>query len=582
MPAGSPITVWTYISAWLWRQLLLTAGILVTVLAFAAAVKFLAEGRLSPVDTLRFMLYSMPPMLEYALPFSGGLAATLTYHRFAADNEALACQAGGISYRSLLVPGLICGLVLALTLIGLTNRIIPTYLRRMQNMVTRDATRVLINSIRRGEAYSFGDGMLVYADRVEPKGPNEQAGAYQVLYLQGVLLAQLDKETKQVKAEGSARDAFAWFFRDTGPADDPGANPNSGSNSGRRGVTRITLVPRDSLGWVRDQFRVESDPPVITATVPSPIRDDPKFFGWRELRELRVYPERIGQIDIRRRQLATILAERAVIEDMDIALRSDGRLRLIDGLGRAVVLRAGGLEWDAQEKWWRILPPAAPGRADGRIAIDTILDDGRERSYKAARAWLRSLPRPESPGDALTFEIRLSEFSAQGASPEPGIGVQISEAGQFGDRTMKGIKPALDPLPRLMAMSSRALLDIAAAHLDAVPHDEVVRQPAEILREDIDELMREIVSKEQERIAMSVACLVMVLTGGVMAMRLRDSLPLVVYLWSFFPALAAVLTIVGGQQMVHEHGMVGLPLLWGGVGGLAIFTGLEYWKLRKH
>src|SRR5690606_21767810 len=96
MPAGSPITVWTYISVWLWRLVLLTAGILVTVLAFAAAVKFLAEGRLGPLDTLRFMLYSMPPMLEYALPFAGGLAATLTYHRFASDNEAVACQAGGV------------------------------------------------------------------------------------------------------------------------------------------------------------------------------------------------------------------------------------------------------------------------------------------------------------------------------------------------------------------------------------------------------------------------------------------------------------------------------------------------------
>jgi hypothetical protein len=160
--------------------------------------------------------------------------------------------------------------------------------------------------------------------------------------------------------------------------------------------------------------------------------------------------------------------------------------------------------------------------------------------------------------------------------------VQALEGGQFGDRTMRGIRPTPDPLAPLLDMNAAELIALAEAHLANVPDDKDVREPTDRLRGRIDELMREIVSKEQERIAMAFACLLMVLTGSIMAMRLRDSLPLIVYLWSFFPALIAVLTIVGGQQMVHKHGTIGLPLLWGGVGGLTLYTALEYWKLRRH
>ena len=65
-------------------------------------------------------------------------------------------------------------------------------------------------------------------------------------------------------------------------------------------------------------------------------------------------------------------------------------------------------------------------------------------------------------------------------------------------------------------------------------------------------------------------------------MRLRHSLPLAVYMWSFFPALAAVLTVSAGQQMVHQNGPIGLLLLWGGVGALALFTLAEYARLTRH
>jgi lipopolysaccharide export LptBFGC system permease protein LptF len=102
------------------------------------------------------------------------------------------------------------------------------------------------------------------------------------------------------------------------------------------------------------------------------------------------------------------------------------------------------------------------------------------------------------------------------------------------------------------------------------------------LSADVRNLFNEVMSKEHERYAMSVACLVMVLVGSVMAMRLRDALPLTVYLWAFFPALATVLAISGGQQLTHGNGLIGLPVLWAGVAALGTLALAEFARLRKH
>ncbi len=112
--------------------------------------------------------------------------------------------------------------------------------------------------------------------------------------------------------------------------------------------------------------------------------------------------------------------------------------------------------------------------------------------------------------------------------------------------------------------------------------DAFVSGPAEDLAKRLKRLEREVVSKRHERWANAAAGLVMVLAGALTAMRLGGSLPLTVYLWSFFPALLALVTISAGQQVTHRMGMGGLALLWGGVGILAAYAGAAFWTVRRH
>jgi hypothetical protein len=145
------------------------------------------------------------------------------------------------------------------------------------------------------------------------------------------------------------------------------------------------------------------------------------------------------------------------------------------------------------------------------------------------------------------------------------------------------LKLADDSVGQILSMGSYKLVDEAKARMEQKPVERTSLAPAmnELVRR-IKDLMREIISKEHERLAMAVACLVMVLMGTVMAMRLRDSLPLTIYLWAFFPALATVITISAGQQLTHGHGMIGLLVLWGGVAALGAYAMSEFVRLARH
>ncbi len=129
-----PITLWRHIAFEVWRVVFITALVLVCVVSFAAVVKFLGEGRLGPVDALRFMAVIAVPMMHYTLPFAAGFGATLAYHRMTADGEITAAHASGIGHRWVLVPAFLAALVLGVGLGYLNQQTIPHMLRASQRM----------------------------------------------------------------------------------------------------------------------------------------------------------------------------------------------------------------------------------------------------------------------------------------------------------------------------------------------------------------------------------------------------------------------------------------------------------------
>jgi hypothetical protein len=238
-----------------------------------------------------------------------------------------------------------------------------------------------------------------------------------------------------------------------------------------------------------------------------------------------------------------------------------------------------------------------------RIVVEQTIEGGRIRRQDATGAVLR-VPRasavdassagplasaagPDAAERArIAFTLDLFEVSAREADETGELIIPEGDeaaVGAMSEWTINQLTLADDPARKLLEQSTWKLIDEAGARAAARPADREVIAPALAeLNRKVGDLLREAFSKQQERFAMAAACLVMVLIGGVMAMRLRDSLPLTIYLWAFFPAIAAVISINAGQQLTHGYGPAGLLLLWGGVAALAAYAVVEFTKLARH
>lgn len=548
-----PLLIWRSITGELARILAITCLSLLAVISFAGAVKPLAEGDIGLADALKLTLLLLIPMLQFALPFAAGFASTISYHRMASDNEAIAGAAGGVSHRAILVPAFITGALLAIILGVLANNAIPTFLRRAEQLVHRDITRLLVAPIKRGMPIRLGNVDVYANDAIGPLPAPKGSGAIENVVLKGVVAVQSDKKSNDLNYYAAQR-VDVLLFEDP---DDPsatgvqlvgaGVTTNSAEGSGHQRVFSTKRVP------IRAQ-----------------LEDNPKFMSFAALHRLREHPRRLRAVDERARRLSASLVEDTMIESLRRTL-ADHHQGVLVRADRRVIIGADRLERDADE--WRLLA----GTPDARITITVRSADGADLTQWAARATLQLARTTQAPELGAEGTPRPLDLHLENVVTDPGAaGVERAE------QTYAGLVPVGVDTARWDDASVSALLAAARERARTSDIKDKITRDARNLRNRVEDLDREIESKVHERIAYSVACFVMVLTGAVVALRMRESLPLPVYLWSFFPALLAVITISTGQRLTHNQGASGLFLLWGGVAALVVYTLVEFARLRRH
>jgi hypothetical protein len=164
--------------------------------------------------------------------------------------------------------------------------------------------------------------------------------------------------------------------------------------------------------------------------------------------------------------------------------------------------------------------------------------------------------------------------------------VVVEEAGgQRSERAMfraANLTPAEDIVGSMLARSAPELLAEARESAWRSPPSMAFAAAMDDLERSIAKLGREVMAKRHERMAMAASCLVMVLAGAVIALRLSRRLPLTVYMFTFIPAVVCIVTISGGQQLTVQSGVPGLYLMWSGVLGLLVYTLLQFRALARH
>ncbi|MCC6284140.1 MAG: LptF/LptG family permease [Phycisphaerales bacterium] len=561
-----PMRLWRTLLVEQWKLLLITTAVVVTVISFAATVKPLSDGKLDALDVPRYILFAVPPMLAYALPFAACFSATMTYHRVAQDNEAIGMYAAGISHRSLLFPALISGLVIAAGLLALNDRVIPRFLRELQRMVTSDIARVIARSVEAGQPVKLGDWVIV-ADRAyvlpdPPEGVTAQARLTRVAALK-VGHSQKPNDLP-VDALGVSASADIWLFPAPEEAGGTAAYIGLGRTAARReGEVNLAL-------WDSAEFG-----PMV---LPDAFQNDPEFLTSSELLALRGEPERMEFITYRKRILAAHLAEPLTIEAIIDDLRSTGRVKLLGPPDSGQTLYLSGADLRQTPEGWSVIP--APGRAVELEEYRTLAQPDPDAPpvrevarWTVNRAYLEaSLGDPQRP----ELELRLRVRRAESAATE-GI------SGERLELRFEALRFETDFTNALAGLPIEDLSRHAQQRIDARAFGwEKLVLPRGGMINRWERLQREIVAKINERLAIAFSGAVMVVIGAIAALRLRSASPLPLYLVSFLPALLALIAINGGQQFAHRTSLSGLLLLWAGPVVPAIGAAIGYTRLRRH
>lgn len=551
-----PWTLWVSMTIELWRLVLLTTAVLVAVIAFALAIKPLASGQLGPAEAIRFMLVAIPPMLSYALPFASCFGATLAYHRMVQDREVLAAHAAGMSHLRVLAPAIASGLVLAAALSLLNAQVIPRFVRTMQEMVADDLARVIVSRVEAGQPVERRD-IILSAQTARLLDPAGMPGARSRLWLTGVRALLLDDQ-RMPAHELFAESAQVWIL--------PGGQDRElGEVPGQ-----VLIQVNNARGFAADGTEASMAMQTRSFPLPNAFRDDPQFLTTQELDALGATPERMNFIDWRRVDLAYHLAARLVLEQIGEDLGQGLSIRLeredasVFVRGCRLVERIGGNEY-------ALRPLGDMDRIEVEVRWQDAGGEQRLDGYAANRAVLRVDLGDDWRTRKLSLDLMLRNFAP------------IDLGGPGGTTTTRaqtewtGLRLPSSPEKDLLALGSDDLLARAGQWLARSPQDGELAYVADALDKRVDELAREVTGTRHQRVAMAMSCLVMIVGGAIASLRLRTGQALVIYCWAFFPAIAALVTISAGQEMVHRSGLEWLGVLWGGVAGIA---GLGVWGFR--
>jgi len=538
-----PSILLRHIVADLVRILLLTASVLVAVIAFGAAIRPIMQNLLGAEDLLPFVTQASVPMLQFALPFSGAFAATIVYSRLAADNEVLAMSAAGLSYRRVLMPAVVLGAALFLVMAVLVDAAVPRFWTSMQRLLTRDVTRLFVAAVDRREALVIGNTQL-YADDaiVTPFEDAEKTGGpITRLTLAGVAAVELGDDGRPT-TEFTAEFATVDVYRDNDSA-------------------YLKLLLRNATAYDSQEgalvFVPQAEPEAID--LGKGIRLKPKDLDFRGLMRVWNDIERYHGVAEPRARAAAALAAldswRAIVD----RLASDGAVRMVDAAGRRTYeIRNARVDGE------KLLP-----RAGENFELVELDRGSAARRAVVREATLRRDTRLRT-GDP-TFELVTNIKDIAGAD--------AGGTGRWPPR-ISGLRPSAlvardrsqATVAELAAEAQSSIGESAqGAGSDLAPAKAGVAKAARDMSEAVRLVRADIVARIVQRINQSLCAPLILILGAILAIRLRGANPLHVYMFAFVPAIANILLISGGEQMLRD-GTSALGILVASGGNLLVIA----------
>ncbi len=159
------VTLHRYIFRELMKIFLLTTFALSVILCLGSVLEPIQQYGVGPRQILNLVFYFMPVTLTFVLPVAALFASTLAYGRLAGDNELDACKASGISPATIVYPGIVLAIMVAIANLVLSFYVMPYFIQHAETSFKANAKNILFRNIqRRGFWRSPDNRFAVYAD----------------------------------------------------------------------------------------------------------------------------------------------------------------------------------------------------------------------------------------------------------------------------------------------------------------------------------------------------------------------------------------------------------------------------------
>lgn len=542
-----PLRLYRHILFEMIRVILITTGVLVTVIAFGAVIKPLAgESLLTAGQAVKYVFFAMVPMLQYALPFSAGFGSTLALHRFTSDNEVLAMSVVGLSYQMILAPVIAFGAFLTLLMILLTQTVIPQFYGLMAKTLAGDVTRMIAHSVEKGVPFEF-EGMQILAEHVEIYDEPQDTGADERIRLRKMIAAQLDNKGRSL-TDVTAADAIIDIYR-------------------KPGAILLKLVMEDAVSYDSTTGDLRGFPrlePTHAIPIPSPEMGEPGAMTRSELLYIRDNPQAYPQVDRIRMEIVDCLGDIDVSSQLYQIVARDGEVNLVQQgpMARSYQIKADIVVHNAFRNF------------DGS-PVQIIERSNGVPSRQFLSKGTRLLSRPEGGIQGKQYNLELLDLAVE----------DLPDSIRSNTRERILVPDLVVPVGGEIDYSSLPLEEVVAIAdgIDPAWKSPILVERLEYLDFKIAGLERQVISRLNRRYALSLTAFLLLLLGAMLAMLMRHSLPLSVYIWAFLPALLDLVLISSGSSMIRGGSVtLGLVIMWSGSAVLLLLICGCFVRLSRH
>ena len=548
-------TLHRYIFREAFRLFALATVALTVMLSIGSIIEPVQKYGVGPEQVVHLIGYSLPITLTFVLPMAALFSATLVYGRFAGDNELDACRASGISMLTLVYPGLLLAVMVAIANLVLSFHVMPAFVHRAQRSLKADAKQILFRNIQRKGYYNLPGQYRyrVYADHADPYNDT----------LHGVVVTELREG--HIEKITTAETAEVKFD----------------SASGYQQV-RITAHNTYQMSPEGD---AQSGIFVVTTEFPSLLGDDIKFKKINKMKQIAADPTLFAPVARLVRMAYSQFTVELLARDISRTIASQATTFYQLHSGTKFI------EFTADEC------TAEPGEETVHLTGNIVV-----REYD----WVFKATSVEKE---LVRTLRCSKalLNIQGNRLEPTLAMVLFNAMwrqenniEVFDRrpVFRGLILPKNAVPRELRRqaASDQNSDISKLLLAAVEPNSVAAElnkevPLELaetqkkLRREIRSTLAEIGAEIHSRLVFGIGCVPLIMIGIGLGIIKKDGHILTAFGVSAVPATILIICIMTGKNITKNPGAQadsGIMVIWLGLAILILLAAVVYRKLLRN